>query len=234
MRNLLVPLDIPIVLGPEEARRRAEEELAKAKYGGDFELPDWLNRLFTRLGDLIDRLVDLTVRRPGSGQTNGDINWGFVILVAILVAAIVVIVWKVGVPRWNKKALDSELDLDSTKPPSDYRELAEHAAAAADWASAVRDRYRAVIRELELRTILEPRPARTAWEAATSAVRLLPEVQAALFGGAQLFNDVVYGDHQAAEEHYRQMIAFDEQILLAADRADLVDEAGVEEVTTSR
>jgi hypothetical protein len=43
-----------------------------------------------------------------------------------------------------------------------HRELAEAAAGEGRWADAVRERLRAVVRELESRGALDPRPGRTA------------------------------------------------------------------------
>ena len=68
---------------------------------------------------------------------------------------------------------------------------------AATGPAAVRDRFRALVRELEVQTILDVRPARTAWEAAYRASRALPGCTEALRAGAESFNAVVYGDRPA-------------------------------------
>src|SRR5699024_2289351 len=44
----------PIEIGRDEARRRAEEELARAKYQG---MPEWLADLLQRLQDLLSGLI---------------------------------------------------------------------------------------------------------------------------------------------------------------------------------
>jgi hypothetical protein len=46
----LLPLEVPVRIGRDEAQRRAAEELAKAKYGGT---PEWL----TELAEQADRWV---------------------------------------------------------------------------------------------------------------------------------------------------------------------------------
>ena len=111
--------------------------------------------------------------------------------------------------------------MDSARPAADYRALAEQHAARGDWSAAVRDRFRALVRELEAQAILEVRPARTAWEAAYRTSRVLPACQEAMQVGAESFNAVVYGDRPADSAAYQQMVAVEEQVTAAAGQADL-------------
>ena len=90
----------------------------------------------------------------------------------------------------------------------------------------------AVVRELEVRTILDVRPARTAWEAAYSAARVLPASRDWLQRGAESFNAVVYGDRPADQAAYQQMVSVDEQVVAAADTTDwAADEPAVSPMT---
>lgn len=222
LHSRLIPLDVPIDIGREEARRRALEELQKAKYGGT---PPWLERFLDRIFDWLAQLLEFLIRlQAGRMQSGGGINWGFLAVVLILLAVIALIIWRIGIPRWRARRTDAELELDPTLEALDYRRSAEAAAAAGDWRGAVRDRYRAIIRELEVRTILQPRPSRTAWEAAGLASRLLPQVSDALFSGADIFNQVMYGDKVSAPDRYQQMVQIDEVVVQAADDADIAAE----------
>lgn len=216
---------VPVGLSREDARRRAAAELAKAKYGGrpgwvDGQL-DHLQRLLERLITLYGRLVD--ARQPG----HGGVSWGFVIAVALLIGALALVVWRVGLPKWRRRRTSASLQLDAATSATDYRALAEEHARRGDWAAAVRDRFRGVVRELETRTIVSVRPAWTAWEAARSAARLLPEATDALSTGADLFSRVVYGEQPADAGTYAQLVAVDDTVLAAADRVDLADAAPV-------
>lgn len=213
-----VVLTVPVDIGREEARQRAEEELAKAKYGG---LPDWLQRFLEWLFEVMERLAD-----PAVDGLSGESGQNPIILITLLVLllGLAVIIWKVGLPRWRKRgAKDAVVELDSTVAPKDYRDLAEEAAAAGDWTAAVRDRFRAVVRELEDRTILDIRPSRTALEVAHTASRWLPDSREQLHEGADLFNDIVYGERPATAEAYAAMVAVDRAVTAAADRTDLDD-----------
>ncbi|GAA3602317.1 DUF4129 domain-containing protein [Microlunatus ginsengisoli] len=215
---LLRAYDIPILIGRDEARGRAEAELAKAKYGGT---PGILTRLLDRLDRLVEWILSLLDRLDPGRQGSTGLSWGFGIAVVLLLAAIAVVVWRVGLPRWRKRSSAGAVQTDPTVEAMNYRARAEAAAAAGDWREAVRDRFRALVRELETRTILDVRPARTALEAATGAGRHLPELAGALRDGADEFNAVVFGDRPADEAGYRRMAALDEAVTAAADRVDL-------------
>lgn len=218
----MTPLDIPVEVGGDEARRRALEELAKAKYGGT---PEWLQRAAERASRWAERASDAYLRWRASQEAGGGVSPWFAIAVILLVAALALVVWKVGLPRWQRRGrTDDSLELDPTKAATDYRTLADQAAAAGDWRVAVRERFRAVVRELEIRTIIDVRPARTAWEAAYSASRAVPVAADSLHTGAELFNAVVYGDRAADAATYARLVAVDDTVTTAADRVDLAAE----------
>lgn len=224
MNPVLLPLEVPVRIGRDEARRRAAEELAKAKYGGTpewlVELADWADRWAGRIVELIIRIL------LGRGD-GGGVDWGFLLAVGVVLVAIALVVWRVGLPRWRPRRRDAAVVVDSTRPAADYRALAEQHAARGDWAAAVRDRFRAVVRELETQAILDVRPARTAWEAAYRASQVLPTCREALHAGAESFNAVVYGDHPADSAAYQQMVSVEEWVTAAADQADLAIEEPV-------
>jgi Domain of unknown function (DUF4129) len=222
MTPTLLPLEVPIRIGRDEAQRRAAEELAKAKYGGT---PQWLSDLAERADAVVSRVVEFFLRIFGDRLgTGAGVNWGFVVVVLLLLAAVVLVVWRVGLPRWRGRRRDAEVQLDPTRAAADYRTAAEQAAAAGDWVTAVRDRFRAVVRELEVQTILDVRPARTASEAAFRASRVLPDCTDALRAGAETFNAVVYGDRAATPATYRRLVDLHDQVIAAAGRADLAAE----------
>lgn len=222
--KFLVGLDIPIRLGRDEAAQRAAEELAKAKYGG---VPDWLVRLGERSDRFLTKVLDLIFGNQLGRGTGGGISPGFVIVTVTLLAVLALLIWRVGLPRWRARRPEPSLELDATRAPADYRGQAEAYAAAGDWAAATRDRFRALVRELEVRTILDVRPARTASEAAYAASRALPDHAEALRVGAELFNAVVYGDRVADATAYAAMSTLDVTVTAAADVVDLVGDAPV-------
>lgn len=218
----MIPLDVPVELSREEARRRVLEELGKSRYT---EMPQWLRDLLQWLYELMEKIItfvlDATSGPAASG--GGGINVAFVIILVLIAAAIALLIWKVGLPRWQtrRRRRDAEVDLSEALEPDDYRSAAQRFAEAGDWRSAVRDRFRAVVKELEIATILDPRPARTAFEASALAGRALPEQAAALDDGARTFSEVMYGDRVADAAAYRRMVELDDRIGEAAGQADL-------------
>lgn len=227
----LVPLDVPVALDRDEARRRAIEELGKAKYGG---VPPWVADAASWVGRQLERLLELYLRFAGGPDRSGSgVSPGFVIVVLVLLVAIALVVWKVGLPRWRRTRRDATVEMDPTAAPDDYRMLAQRHAEVGDWRSAVRDRFRGLVRDLEVRTVLDVRPARTAFEAAGSAARTLPDARGALMAGAELFSAVLYGDHPADPDAYARMVAVDDTVIAVAGRADLADDEAPADATTA-
>ena len=97
----------------------------------------------------------------------------------------------------------------------DYRQTAELAYLRGDLTEAVRERFRAVVRELEQRGILDEVSGRTVDEIATQAGLMLPAKAGLLRVGARIFDDVVYGAQPATVDSYRHLAELDGQIRLA-------------------
>lgn len=191
---------IPIDIDPDEAREAAIRELSDPAYRA--AEPSWFDRLS---GWVLDRLNELmTPFGPG----------GFVglVLIVLLVVVIVVIV----------RLRAGKIALTRRKPPElfdarvltadDHRQAAEQAAAAGLFAEAVRERFRAIVRELEQRGVLDAVSGRTVDEIATQAGRMLPASAAELRAVARIFDDVVYGDRPATVDSYRRVAALDDQV----------------------
>ncbi|MGD7707648.1 DUF4129 domain-containing protein [Microlunatus sp. Y2014] len=217
----------PIEIGAEEARRRAAEELAKAKYQG---MPDWLADLLARLEFLLEQLTSPD-RTPTAGDGPG--NWVLLVVLLVILAGIALIVWRVGIPRWRSRVPDAEVEVDPEQSPDDYRTAAQAAADAGDWVTAIRERFRALIRELEEHTILDPRAGRTALEVAGTAARLMPEADQPLHRAALLFNDVMYGDVVADRAMYEEMASSDATVRAVAEQFKHPDVTDDEEQAVS-
>ncbi|WP_416564238.1 DUF4129 domain-containing protein [Nocardia testacea] len=87
---------------------------------------------------------------------------------------------------------------------------AEHAAAHGDFDTALRERFRAVLRGLEQRDLLEVRRSRTARETSHEAAARLPAGASGEFpAAARSFDEVVYGGRRAAEDEYRRLTQAD-------------------------
>ena len=174
--------DVPVVPDAETARRWATEELAEPIY---HEGPSLLERLLEWLGSLFDGAPDrLPLPSPA------------VVALVVLVVALVVGVafWVAGPVRAARRPQRSVVVLgDDTRSAADLRAAADDAAARGDWAAAVLERFRAVVRSLEERAVLQDSPGRTAVEAAEAAGARLPGRTGDLRRAARLFDDVCYG-----------------------------------------
>ncbi|MFI0357242.1 DUF4129 domain-containing protein [Actinomadura sp. 9N407] len=212
-------------IGRDEAREMARRELEKPIY--DRDQPSWLERVFDRVGewlrDLFNRTADPTV------HGNGEMGWISLIVILLLVAAAIALVaWLM----WGRGNLRSRRDALLEEEPStarDHRTAAEEFAAAGDWPRAIRERLRAIARDLEERAVLAPQPGRTADELAAEAGEALPELADALRGGVRIFDDVWYGDRPGSAEAYAQLKALDDRVRAARPRPLGSGRAGTED-----
>ncbi|WP_067844141.1 DUF4129 domain-containing protein [Nocardia lijiangensis] len=91
-------------------------------------------------------------------------------------------------------------------PAADHRAAAEEAAQRRDFDRALRERFRAVLRGMEQRGVLEVRRSRTADETVDDVSAVLPlEVTTELQPAARSFDEVVYGGRTATEDEYRRL-----------------------------
>lgn len=193
-------------VGRDDARELARRELQKQIYHRDE--PSFLDRLLRRIGDWIDSLFDHV---PGD-HTGGSGSWtalAALLLLLILIAA--AIWWRIGNVRRNAAERASLLD-DAHTTAEDHRSAAERHAAAEQWPEAIRERLRAIARDLEERVIVQPRPGRTADELATEAGLALPDHADELSAGVRIFDDVWYGGRTGDAEGYGRLTELDRRL----------------------
>ncbi|MFI5714919.1 DUF4129 domain-containing protein [Nocardia sp. NPDC051750] len=91
-----------------------------------------------------------------------------------------------------------------------HRAASEHAAAHGDYDTALRERFRAVLRGLEQHGVLEVRRSRTARETSHEAAAALPsELSGEIPPAAGAFDEVVYGGRRAAADEYHRLARAD-------------------------
>lgn len=90
-------------------------------------------------------------------------------------------------------------------PVSAFVSLADRLAAQGRYAEAVRERLRAMVRELIDRKVMEHRPGWTVTELAGAAGQARPVVDAPLRAAGGVFSDIWYGQHSAGAQHDERM-----------------------------
>ncbi|WP_336645135.1 DUF4129 domain-containing protein [Microbacterium sp. USHLN186] len=196
----------------EEARRLAEQELAKSEYQA--ARPNWFDRLAADIVEWVSGLF--------RGEGTGSIAPLALTLITIaVVAALIValIVW--GRPRASR-AVRRRADLLGDKDDRTAAQLraeAERRARDGDWDAAVVLRFRALARGLIERDLLDPAPGATAQGIARDATSVFPAFHDVLHAAASSFDAVRYLNAPADEGDYRRLAAADEDLRAAAPPA---------------
>jgi hypothetical protein len=197
-------MSVPVDLGREPAQEAVREELAKRVY--QEAGPSLLERA---LDWLQERIFDLLERSVGASPS----SWlGLALIAALVIVAIFAVRKGIG-PSGRRARSDQSLFADAELTAAEHRARAERHAAAGEWAEAVRERLRAVVRSLEERSILEPRPGRTATEAATEAGRALPPQAEELLAAAHVFEDIWYGERPGTADAADRLRELDRALL---------------------
>ncbi len=194
---MVIVLSVPVDIGRDDARDAATNELSRPEY------QDARPSIFQRAIEWIIERLD-HVPAPGG-------SLGVIVLIALVVVVAIIVRMRVGrAARTHRIATPVFENL--RRSARDYRHDAENAAAAADFDSAVRDRFRAVVRALEELGVLDERAGRTADEAARDAGAMMPQLRSELAAAAAVFDDVHYGNHRADAAAYAAMSELDTRI----------------------
>jgi hypothetical protein len=186
------PILARLALSPidrDAAREAAQRELSKGIYHTD--QPGLLERMLDSAVGWLDRALS-----RAAGVAPGGI-WGLLALLVVLGAAVVLVVWRTGPVRRRAAWPGSGLDVSGLVSADEHRRRADGYAQDERYAEAVRERMRAIVRELEGRGVLEPRPGRTADEVARDAAGSVPGVAGDLRAAARLFDEIWYGSRPA-------------------------------------
>jgi hypothetical protein len=194
------PGTVPVDIGRDDAAAAARDELAKPVYAA--HRPSLTQQVVDWVGHLLSRVLQaITSVAPG-----GIV--GLVVIALVLALVVAIVAFRVG-PLRTTAAADRVVFAGAARSAAEHRADAERAAAAGDWDEAVRQRFRALVRALEERDVLDERPGRTADEAAADTARSMPASATELVWAARRFDDVAYGDQRASDADYRRLVALD-------------------------
>ena len=185
------------------AAAAARSEVSKRAYHRND--PSLVDRALVWILKRILKALDASARHaPGHAI-------GLLLLAAVVVAVVVLILVRVGTVRRSPRVNDAIFGVEQTSA-DDHRRRAEQFASHGQWAEAVRERLRAVARELEQRGVLDPRPGRTAAELSREAGVQLPALAGDLRAATETFDAVWYGGRTAGAADEARLRALDERI----------------------
>lgn len=194
-------LDPPLDPSGDEARRQLRRELARPEY--------YDANVLERIGNWLDRLIDDSV---GAASDSPPLTVAVAILVALLLATAIMLVVSrarrtARASRTAKPALtDESVDAD------ELRARAETALAEGDATAALADAFRALaVRQVE-RGRIDDLPQATAHELAGALGAAFADHRGALSRGADLFDQVLYGDRPATADQARALLELDDSL----------------------
>lgn len=193
----------PVTIPRDPAREAAKRELSKRMYHQND--PSLVQRALNAFWDWVDKLFS-----TASSATPGG-TLGLVVIVVAVLAVVAALWWRLGTPH-RTPASSAALFDDRPRSAAEHRAAAEAHAAQGHWNQAVQERMRAVVRSLEERALLDPRPGRTADEAAAEAGRTLPSHTDRLRTAARDFDDVTYGGRAAGADTYHRLTELDRDL----------------------
>ena len=200
-------------IGRDQARELARRELEKQIYHRDD--PSIVERILDKINEWIDSLTR-TVSGAGEQSTSG--GWiALAVIGGLLILVAIAVMWRLGAVRGEAARKGALLD-DEPMTAKDHRAAAERHAAVGEWPEAIRERLRAIARDLEERIVLEPRPGRTADELAAEAGSALPEVAEEFAAAVRVFDDVWYGGRPGTADGYALLVRLDERVRAAKPR----------------
>ena len=191
-------------LGPDEARERILEELSKDEYD---DSPGFVAWLLGAIEDWLARMVDGV---DGSSATQTVIA----VLLALLLAAVVVLVLRrTGLLRRSPAlAVDAALDAEPVLSGEELRGAARDAIDAGRTDDGTVLALRALVRDLEERTLLDVATGMTAHEAATRAALTFPDLRGRLQRGADAFDTAAYSVRSVGGKPAEDMLRLAEYI----------------------
>ena len=193
----------------DAAHEAAQHELGKPIY----PKASLTERLMDWIDELLYKLADASSSVPGGWLTLSVL---LILLAIAIVVAVRIARRTMRTNRGGEYALFGDHELSA----AEHRATAEQYAAASNWSAAIRHRLRAVARQLEENSVLDPVPGRTATELARDAGRAIPNLAAELNRAAEAFNDVTYGERPGTESAYRMIADLDDHLRSRTSAAD--------------
>lgn len=194
----------PLTPTPEEGRSWLRRELADPEY---HDL------------DLVQRIMRWIERTLADGiPSAGSLPWAQTVAAMVVFAAILVglglLISRTRRSPGVARVGGGDVLTDESLSASELRARAEAAYASGDHGTAVVDGFRALARRQVERGRLAEDPGLTAAEVAASLEREIP-LDGRAGRAAELFNEVLYGDHPATREQAEDVLALEQELAVS-------------------
>lgn len=198
----------PSVHDPQAVRDLADKVLAEARYDRPSKsIPDRILEWFgEQLGKVLGSLV-------GSGA--GTLLAWALVLGAVAFVVYLIVRYGRAARAPARRERPSEVMVELTRTPREWRTEAEALEAAGRWKEGLRCRHRALIAELVRRGAIPDQPGRTAGEYVGDVAVALPAAAPSLAAATELFEAAWYGDLPTGAEEAERFQRFDAQVLAA-------------------
>ena len=191
-------------LDPDKARSRVLEELSKPEYDDSPGFIPWL------LGVIEDWLMSVLDGIDGSSTAQAGIA---VLIVIALLTVVFLVLRRTGlIRRSHALAVAAELDADPVLSGSQLRDSAREAIGAGRTDDGTVLALRALVRDLEERTLMDVAAGMTAHEAAALAATPFPELRGRLQRGAVAFDTAAYSHRTASPKQADDLLRLAEYI----------------------
>ncbi len=191
----------PLTPDADEARRQLTDELSNPVYAN---VGSWIS-------DQFNKLLDWLAGNPDSSHALSSGQLVAIALTAVGLAAVAA--WTLLGPV-RRERRHAEVFSDEERTAEQLRTDAAGLAATGNWAEATLGAFRALVRSLSERGIVEEFAGMTAHEAAGRAAVRLPGQADRLTAAADVFDSLAYGHRNGTAGQYEAMVA------LAAEVAD--------------
>lgn len=217
-----LPTDVPVDPDSDQARQWAIDELSKEPYQS--AKPGILDSIWDAIVKFFNSLLEGL--QNATGIDGGVLG---IVLVIVVIGLIVGLVLLLRPRLLHREQPDAEVfESALTLSAAQHRTLATKAADVRDFALAITETFRAIVRASEERGVIDPQAGRTADEVAGKLSAAFGSARQALLSSAILFNRVRYsvqssGRSSASESEFRAIRELDES--LASLRPEYSDEA---------
>jgi hypothetical protein len=203
-------ISVPVQPSGDQARQWLVDELAKAPYQQAKPTPF----------DLIAQAVLKWFQDLFLNSRTGTPTVLLVVALVVVVAVVVAAVLFYGLPRFNRRsrAAASLFGDDDRRTADELRAAARRALAGGDFSAAIVERFRALARGLDERTVVAVFPGTTATGFARRAADAFPDEREGLRAAADVFDAVRYAGRLGTRDEAERIAALDDRVAAARPR----------------